>query len=61
MKYWKTYGNIGKKLIEILESGKLIEIVYQLSYKIFGKLIKILKKTNNKLHHISCGNLTSFS
>ena len=31
----------------------------QLSYKILGKLIEILEKTNNKLYRTSCGNLTS--
>ena len=31
----------------------------QLTYEILGKLIEILKKTNNKLHRTSCGNLAT--
>ena len=31
----------------------------QLSYKILGKFIEILKKTNNKLHHTLCENLAN--
>ena len=37
--------------------------INQLSYKIFGKTYWNIgkKKTNNKLHHKSCGNSTSMS
>ena len=31
--------------------------VNKLIYKIFGKIIEILEKTNNKLHRTSYGNL----
>ena len=32
----------------------------QLSYKILDKLIEILEKTNNKLHHTSYMNLINY-